>query len=58
MIYKIELTTEEMNVVRNSLNFILNNNDNLSKEAIYWYKKVKQVFDNEYMIQQSTKEDF
>jgi len=47
-----------MNVIRNSLNFILTNNDNLSKEAIYWYKRVKNVFNKEYIIQQSTKEDF
>jgi len=33
-------------------------NNNLSKEAIYWYKRVKNVFDKEYIIQQSTKEDF
>ena len=54
MIYKMELTTEEINVVRNGLNYILSNkNNNLSKKAIYWYKRVKNIFDKEYSIQQS-----
>jgi len=47
MIYKMELTTEEMNVVRNALSFVLENN-NLSEHAINWYSKVKEHFESEY----------
>jgi len=50
MIYKMELTTEEMNVVRNALSFVLENN-NLSEHAINWYSKVKEHFESEYKKQ-------
>lgn len=53
-IYKLLLTKEEMNVIRNGLNLILYNHKNeLSNEAKEWYTKVKIRFDTEYENQSS-----
>lgn len=49
-IFKMNLTQEEMNVIRNGLGLALSKDD-LGDNAIGWYKKVKARFDTEYIKQ-------
>lgn len=49
-LYKISLTTDEINTVRNALSLavIVSKSIPNNKRAIKWYEKMKAYFDMEY----------